>query len=104
MLQICMLCLKDVKNVTNMNEMFKDCVSFSQDISKWNIHGEILVTEHENIFENCPTNALEAWNKNYIESTMQKNPNAANKNAKYFPKTKSALRVLCKLENIKLGD
>lgn len=94
---------RDVSNVESMTDMFAYCENFRQDLSKWNVSAKALL-DCEKIFYQCPTNMLEVWNKNYIESTMQKNPNATNKNAKYFPKTKSALRVLYKLENIKLSE
>ena len=40
----------DVSRVTNMGSMFKDCISFNQDLSHWNLEK----VETANMFVNCP--------------------------------------------------
>jgi len=41
----------DVSDVTDMNHMFSNAISFNQDISGWTVD---QVTEHDSIFNGCP--------------------------------------------------
>ena len=56
----------DVKNVTDMSEMFCDCHNFNSDISLWDVSN---VTDMNDMFHNCPKfiNSINGyrWNKQY---------------------------------------
>ncbi|WP_186302414.1 BspA family leucine-rich repeat surface protein [Campylobacter coli] len=93
----------DVSKVESMHEMFAYAENFNQDISGWNVSSKALQM-CRNIFERCPINVLEAWKTKQLQALMQKNPNATNKNAKYFPRSAADLQELCKNEEIHLGE